>query len=103
MSDFVPSVLYKWQQCAPMTFSCAKSVQGESNGKINFDIAEPQPDLTKKSWHEAALRQGHAALSSKNFSEKMFVPRHFFQAARVKIFWAFPCPYEPKLHALIRT
>ena len=68
VSDFVPSVLYKWQLCAPMTFSCAKSVQGESNVKINFDIAEPQPDLTKKSWHEAALRQGHAhRLSSQNF------------------------------------
>ena len=64
-----------------MTFSCAKSVQGESNGKMSFDIAEPQPDLTKKSWHEAALRQGHATgLAPKIFQKKVFVPLHFFQA-----------------------
>ena len=45
MSDYVSIVFYKGQQRAPVIFPV-------------------------QSWHEAALRQGHAALSSKNFSEK---------------------------------
>ena len=54
-------------------FSYAKSVQGESNGKTRFAFAEPQPDLTKKSWHEAALRQGRVSLITKILALKRIV------------------------------
>ena len=42
--------------------------------------------MTKKSWHEAALRQGRVSLITKNFQQKMFVPLHFFQAREGRVF-----------------
>ena len=38
-----------------------------------FSFAEPQPDLTKKSWHEAALRQGRVSLITKILALKRIV------------------------------
>ena len=42
--------------------------------------------MTKKSWHEVALRQGRVSLITKNFQKKMFVPLHFFQAREGRVF-----------------
>ena len=56
MSDYVSIVFYKGQQRAPVIFPV-------------------------QSWHEAALRQGHAALSSKNFSEKSVRASAFFPSS----------------------
>ena len=42
--------------------------------------------MTKKSWHEAALRQRRVSLITKKFQKKMFVPLHFFQAREGRVF-----------------
>ena len=42
--------------------------------------------MTKKSWHEAALRQGRVSHITKKFQKKMFVPLHFFQAREGRVF-----------------
>ena len=42
--------------------------------------------MTKKSWHEAALRQGRVSLITKKIQKKMFVPLHFFQAREGRVF-----------------